>query len=270
MADNNAEFTGSIPENYDKYLGPLIFEGYSIDIANRIQASVADKVLEIAAGTGLATHHIRKAIPTETEFVVTDLNEPMLEMAKEKVSSLKNTTFQIVDGQNLEFADQSFDRIVCQFGIMFFPDKQRGVNEAFRVLKPEGQYLFSVWDSFEHNPLIKLVADTLIELFPKDPPSFLDVPLGYYKIDEIKRILELAGFGEIEISILPRTMQINEISNIPQGFIMGNPLSLQIPEMGGNLEQVMASVTERIVAKFGDVPIEVPMQAIVIKAHRPQ
>jgi SAM-dependent methyltransferase len=270
MADNNAEFTGSIPENYDTYLGPLIFEDYSIDMASRIQASPSDRVLEIAAGTGLATRHIRKSLPAETDLIVTDLNEPMLQIAQKKIAETKNTTFQIADGQNLEFSDNSFDRVICQFGIMFFPDKQKGVNEAFRVLKPGGEYIFSVWDSFAHNPLIKVVADTLVELFPQDPPSFLDVPLGYYKLDEIKRILELAGFGDIDLSILPRLIQVDEISNIPQGFIMGNPLSVQIPEMGGNLKQVMSTVTKRIVAEFGNSPIEVPMQAIVIKAHRPE
>jgi ubiquinone/menaquinone biosynthesis C-methylase UbiE len=269
MADSNAEFTGSIPENYDKYLGPLIFEDYSIDIASRIQASPSDRVLEIAAGTGLATRHIRNSLPAETEFVVTDLNEPMLQIAQKKIADSKNTTFQIADGQNLEFPDSSFDHVLCQFGIMFFPDKQKGANEAFRVLKPEGKYIFSVWDSFAHNPLIKLVADTLVEIFPKDPPSFLDVPMGYYKLDEIKRILEQAGFGQIEISILPRMIQMGEISSVPQGFIMGNPLSVQIHEMGGSLKQVMSTVTKRIVAEFGNSPIEVPMQAIVIKAHRP-
>ena len=195
MTNSNAAFVGSIPEYYDTYLGPLIFEEYSIDLANQLNIPEGGSLLEIAAGTGLATRHMRTVLPSDTSITVTDLNEAMLDVAKKKFPSQNNMRFQTADAVNLPFEDSSFDAIACQFGIMFFPDKQKGVDEAFRVLKPGGEYLFSVWDSYEHNPLIKLVNDTLVDMFSEDPPAFLDVPLGYYHIDEIKRIVIVQGGG---------------------------------------------------------------------------
>lgn len=270
MSDNNSAFIGkSIPEHYDKYLGPLIFEEYSIDLANRLNLPNSGSMLEVAAGTGLATRHLRSALPSDATITVTDLNEPMLDIAKSKFKDKSNMEFQTADATDLPFEDGLYDAVVCQFGIMFFPDKQKGVNEAFRVLKPGGEYLFSVWDSYEKNTLIKLVNDTLVNMFPDNPPAFLDVPLGYYNIDEIKRILENAGFGDIEVAILPRTIRTDSPENAPLGFIMGNPLSLQIPELGGDIDEVMKNVSSEITKKFGEPPIEAPMQTIVFKAHKP-
>ncbi|MDH3942573.1 MAG: class I SAM-dependent methyltransferase [Anaerolineae bacterium] len=269
MTNTNSAFVGSIPEHYDKYLGPLIFEEYSIDLASRLNIPEGGSLLEIAAGTGLATRHMRTALPDDINIIVTDLNEDMLEIAQRKFPSQNNMEFKPVDAESQPFEDSAFDAVACQFGIMFFPNKQKCVNEAFRVLKPGGEFLFSVWDSYEHNTLIKLVNDTLVEMFPENPPPFLDVPLGYYNIDEIKRILEMAGFGDIEIDVLPRTINSKSAANVPLGFIMGNPLSLQIPALGGDIDEVMEKVTKEIEKHFGPVPIQAPMQAIVFKAHKP-
>jgi len=270
MADSNAAFTGSIPEHYDKYLGPILFEEYSIDIAQRTRVPNGGRALEIAAGTGLASIHLAKAVPEDADITVTDLNEGMLEIAKQKLGSAKNVQFETADGQELPYEDNSFDSVVCQFGIMFFPDKQKGVDEAFRVLKPGGEYLFNVWDSYERNPLIKLVNDSLGIIFPKDPPSFLDVPFGYFKIDEIKKILENAKFEGIEIYVLPQPIRTDEAKNVANGFILGNPLSLQIPELGADLDTVIETITSEVIKHYGADAIETRKQAIVIKAHKPK
>lgn len=270
MSNSNASFIGSIPENYDKYLGPLIFEEYSVDLANRFAVPDGGRVLEVAAGTGLASRHLRAVLPADVHITVTDLNEPMLEVAKKKFPGTNNLTFQTADALDLPFEDAFFDAIACQFGLMFFPDKQAGVNEAFRVLKPGGDYLFSVWDSYDYNPLIKLVNDTLVGMFPDNPPAFLDVPLGYYQIDEIRRILNIAGFGDVEIHVLPRPIKTASARNVPLGFIMGNPLSIQVPERGGDIDEVINFVTDKITQQYGAPPIVAQMQAIVFKAHKPK
>lgn len=268
MADNNDAFTGSIPEYYDKYLGPLFFEDYSIDLARRLNLPAQGALLEIAAGTGRASRHFRKFLPESVSIMITDLNEAMLDVAKLKLAKQVNVRFQSADATELPFPNSSFDAIACQFGIMFFPDKQKAVDEIYRVLKPESNFLFSVWDSYAYNPLIKLVNDSLIQMFPENPPSFLNVPLGYFDINEIQRVLQKSGFTEIDIAILPRTIRMENAQDAPLGFIKGNPLSLQITELGGDLDQVINTIAQKIVETFGDPPIEAPMQAIVFNAHK--
>jgi ubiquinone/menaquinone biosynthesis C-methylase UbiE len=138
MADNAASFTGSIPQYYDQGLGPVIFAGYAADTAQRVAAGRPARVLETAAGTGIVTRKLRDALPAEAQLTATDLNPPMLDLAREKFRSGEPVSFQPADATALPFADASFDTIVCQFGLMFFPDKAASFSEARRALAPGG------------------------------------------------------------------------------------------------------------------------------------
>jgi len=81
MTSTHSAFTGEIPQNYEKYLGPLIFREYAEDLSRRIIVPDAGVVLETAAGTGMATHQLRAAIQDDVRIVVTDLYEDMLDVA---------------------------------------------------------------------------------------------------------------------------------------------------------------------------------------------
>jgi ubiquinone/menaquinone biosynthesis C-methylase UbiE len=147
MSGRAADFTGSIPSFYDQGLGPIFFAEFADDIARRVAVSAPTRVLEIAAGTGIVTRRLRDLLPPEAQLTATDLNPPMLEVARGKFRSDEMVEFQAVDATALPFPDASFDAVVCQFGIMFFPNKDKGHREAHRMLASGGRYLFSVWDS---------------------------------------------------------------------------------------------------------------------------
>ena len=146
MSDNQSAFVGSIPEHYDRNLGPIIFTDYAADIARRAAAGEPAKVLETAAGTGIVTRALRDHLAAGTRLTATDLNEPMLDVARTKFRPGEQVEFQQADAMALPFADGSFDTVVCQFGVMFFPDKDQSYREVYRVLTPGGRYLFSMWD----------------------------------------------------------------------------------------------------------------------------
>jgi ubiquinone/menaquinone biosynthesis C-methylase UbiE len=140
----DAVFSGSIPSLYDKYLGPLIFEPYAQDLANRLSALNAERVLETAAGTGIVTRALERSLSPRGSIVATDLNQPMLDHAAERIPSSR-VSWQKADAQALPFPDGAFDAVICQFGVMFFPDRQKAYREARRVLKPGGHFIFNVW-----------------------------------------------------------------------------------------------------------------------------
>ena len=117
---------------------PLLFEDYAADLAQQLAVPSGGAVLELACGTGVVTKHLRSALPASTRLVATDLNPGMLETAQRMLRGVTGIEFQIADGTDLPFDDASFDAVVCQFGVMFFPDKARGFSEAARVLKPSG------------------------------------------------------------------------------------------------------------------------------------
>lgn len=182
MNDRAADFIGSIPVFYDDGLGPIFFADFADDIAQRVVALTSTRVLEIAAGTGIVTRRLRDLLPREAHLTATDLNSPMLDVPRGKFRPDEKVEFQPADATALPFPDASFDAAVCQFGVIFFPDKNKGHREAHRVLVSGGRYLFSVWDSHRYNPIGRLITEILAGFFPHDPPQFYQVPFSYIEL----------------------------------------------------------------------------------------
>ena len=266
MSENAPVFAGSIPGNYHQYLVPLIFEDYAADLAKQIKVPSGGSVLELACGTGVVTKHLRGVLPASTRLVATDLNPGMLETAQRMLSAVKGIEFQIADGTDLPFDDASFDAVVCQFGVMFFPDKSRGFSEAARVLKPGGRLHFNVWDSLEYNAYGKLVHEVMLSLSPD--LTFMAMPFGYCDIRTIRAALEAAGFREIEDSIQFRDSQASSANDIVMGLVAGSPLAAEL-EARALTAQGREAVKSALIAKYGEGPISAPMQAVVFMAAKP-
>ena len=161
-------------------------------MAALVAAATPGKVLELAAGSGIVTRHVRDALPGDVAITASDLNAPMLEVAQAKFAADEKVVFTTADAQSLPFDDNSFDLVFCQFGVMFFPDRVGSYRQAARVIRPGGRYLFSAGAP---TPRIRFrIADTaLAEFFPDDPPGFYNVPFFYNNLDQIRAELSEAG-----------------------------------------------------------------------------
>ena len=192
--DTDKVFTGSIPNLYETYLVPLIFEPYAADLVNLLASRPLTRVLEIAAGTGVVTRHLASALPERVSIVATDLNQAMLDQAS-AVGTRRPVEWRQADAMHLPFADGTFDAVVCQFGVMFFPEKSKAFSEALRVLRPGSVFIFNVWDRIKENEFADTVTIALESVFPKDPPRFMArTPHGYYDRPTIERDLANGGF----------------------------------------------------------------------------
>lgn len=269
MASDIARFVGDIPLAYDSDLGPVLFEDYAADIAHRTAAGDPGDVLETAAGTGIVTRKLRDALAPHARLTATDLNAPMLDVARAKFRDGERVAFEIADAITLPFADEAFDAIVCQFGVMFFPDKDAAHREARRALRPGGRYLFNVWDSPRYNPFTRLALELAERFFPADPPQFLKTPFSCAAIDPIKEALIAAGFTNIVVSVLPRVKVVADPRPFARGLICGNPFVDQIRARGGAApETLVEELTKQLALEFGAGPCRLPMQAIVFEATR--
>ncbi len=263
MTNTHAAFAGSIPENYDKYLGPALFDVYAKEISKAVAHLKSGAVLEVAAGSGISTRRLRDALNKSIKLVATDLNEDMLKVLRKRFDASENMEFKVVDALSLPFEDKSFEGVVFQFGLMFYPDKLAALREVRRVLKPKGLCVFNVWDSPQHNLFGATVKAELSKLYPKNPPNFFDTPFGCYQIDPIKNFLHQAGFGEIEIAVQPRLCHFPSARDAVRGFVTGSPVILQITERGTlTQEQVMSALEQEIARLYGNSPAEAKMQAI--------
>lgn len=269
MNQDHAQFSGSIPAAYDRCLGPILFQPYAEDLAARLHVPENGSVLELACGTGIVTRVLRSSLPANAQLIATDLNAPMFRHAAAKFSQDEAVQWRQADAASLPFADRMFDAVVCQFGIMFVPDKALAAREAHRVLKPDGTFLFNVWCAMEHNPLAQITHETITSFFDNDPPNFYEVPFSYHDENEIKRVLGDAGFQEIRMDVIDKVATISRADDAAIGFVHGNPVAKVIVERDPALLSVITeAVTQAIAERFGETNMRAPMRALVVQARR--
>jgi ubiquinone/menaquinone biosynthesis C-methylase UbiE len=269
MPKADTVFAGSIPAFYDRYLGPFIFEPYAADMAERVAACDPRDVLETAAGTGIVTRALAHALPATVRIVATDLNQPMVDYAASRPGG-ERVTWRQANALQLPFEDESFDVVVCQFGVMFFPDKGAGYREARRTLKPGGRFIFSVWDRIEDNEIPHVVADAVAAMFPGDPPKFLErTPHGFHDTARIQDELRTAGFTKVDIETVERRSRAPSHRDPAIGFCQGTPLRNEIEARDSTrLNEATETAARAVQSRFGTGPIEGKIQAHVITAMR--
>ncbi|CDY78142.1 ubiquinone/menaquinone biosynthesis methyltransferase [Caballeronia glathei] len=259
-------FAGSIPELYDTCLVPLIFEPYAVDLASRVVSKGPKKVLEVAAGTGVLTRALSTALPDSTALVATDLNQPMLDRAR-TVGACRHVEWRQADAMQLPFADGQFDVVVCQFGVMFFPDKPGAFAEARRVLSPGGTFIFNVWDRIEENAFALVVTDALARLYPATPPRFLArTPHGYHDRETIGRDLRLGGFLAEPAFETVASHSRADSARIPSvAYCQGTPLRNELEALGpAELARATDVCTAAMAGKFGPGRVDGKIQAHVV------
>ena len=270
MTESDKAFAGSIPAFYDTYMVPLIFEAYANDLAERAAAVSPETVLETAAGSGVVTRALAPRLATVARYMVTDLNQPMLDYASNKQGSDDRITWRQADALNLPFDDASFDAVVCQFGVMFFPDRVAGYAEARRVLKPAGSFIFNVWDHIDANEFAHVVTEAASSVFPDAPPRFLArIPHGYHDLELIRDELGKAGFSQVSITTLEETSSAPSPRHPAVAYCQGTPLRNEIETRDASLlDHVTDRATEAIAARFGNGPVAGKIRGHVVAAAR--
>jgi ubiquinone/menaquinone biosynthesis C-methylase UbiE len=263
-------FAGSIPEIYDRYLVPLIFDSYALDLAERVAITEPRDVLETAAGSGVLTRAIASRLPAYARIVATDLNQPMLDHARARQSHDARIEWKQADALALPFEDHSFDVVACQFGAMFFPDKVQGYKEARRVLRPGGHFLFNVWDQISENEFADIVTEALAVLFPLDPPRFMArTPHGYHDVERIRAELNAAGFADISLDAVGHRSKASSPLDPAIAYCQGTPLRNEIEARDASrLEDATKQAAEALAHRFGGGAIEGRIRAFVITSTR--
>ena len=270
MASIDVRFSGSVPANYEQYMVPLLFRPYAEELARRAAELRPGRILETAAGTGVVTAALARALP-DAEIVATDLNQAMLDVAADRVKS-PNVLLRQADALELPFEDGMFDLVVCQFGVMFYPDKVKGGSEARRVLRDGGRYLIAIWDRIERNPLTNIAHQSLQQLFPDNPPMFMKRgPFSYHEPEWIERDLLASGFGEVEIETVELISRSPSATDAAKGLCYGSPMRVELEQDGYGpdaLDRAFEQVARGAQQYEGPNGFDAPMSAHIVTATR--
>jgi ubiquinone/menaquinone biosynthesis C-methylase UbiE len=268
---DDSSFSGSIPDIYDRFMVPLIFAPYAQDLAGRAARLAPRAVLETAAGTGVLTRALAATLPASVSLVATDLNQPMLDKAAARQPEGRPIiTWQQADAQALPFPDSSFDLVLCQFGVMFLPDKVAGYREALRVLKPGGKFLFSVWDRIEENDFTQVVRQALRDAYPDDPAAFMArTPHGHFDTQQIHTELQAAGFSDIAIETRADVSHAASAHDAAFALCQGTPVrNALVAADPARLDAATRIAAQALARRFGDGAIEGRIQAHIVSAAR--
>ena len=263
-----APFTESVPENYDRYMGPMLFEPYAEDLVARLQVRDGLRVLEVACGTGIVTRRLRDALPSDAALMATDLSEPMLGFARRKFDGDASVKWQAADAMALPFADASFDAVVCQFGLMFVPDKLAALREMHRVLSPGGQLLLNTWHDLRHNDFCHVAHTTEMTFFENDPPKFYEIPFSLHDRQQLHGWLEEAGFRNVHVRAVDLPSVSPSAADAAKGLVQGTPLAVAIRERNADINAITDAVAAALRRTFRDNPVRGRMCALICEAAR--
>ena len=261
-------WSGTFPHHYDVNLGPFIFGPYARNLVNRIDFTDVDNVLELACGTGQVTTLLADRLPTSVQLIATDLSPDMMRIAQAKLS---NSTVQwaMVDMTAIPYESDTFDRVVCQFGIMFAPDKAQAFSEIYRVLKPGGRLFFNTWGPAAHNAVFAVFNDVLIRRMNIDMSTAEQGPFSMPDPQVVLQYLENAGFRNCQVDSVAMTGEAESAHQAATGFFQGSVLSVTLQEKNPALAaSLQTEIEQALRQQLGDKPMRTPLQAWVFEATK--
>ncbi|HJQ52115.1 MAG TPA: methyltransferase domain-containing protein [Gaiellaceae bacterium] len=256
-------FKHSTPHLYDRCMGPLLFEPYAGHVADRVALLGPSRILETAAGTGIVTRAVAEALPA-AQIVATDINPAVVEFAAQHLRS-ERVLFECADAQELPYESESFDLVLCLFGLMFFPDKRRANAEARRVLRSGGTYVVVTFDRLDRNPIPKAAGEAVATLFPEDPRYMERGPFSYADATAVESDLRAASFEDVVVESIELSSRVTA-HEAAQGIVLGSPFRAEIERLDASaLERATAAVREALLPWDGK---DAPMGAHVATATR--
>jgi SAM-dependent methyltransferase len=252
----------SMPEAYARWLAPTVFHPFAVELSARVARRRADRILELAAGTGAMTGELVAA--ASGRVLATDLNAAMVTFGRARVPA---ASWLQADAGALPFAPAAFDAVACQFGVMFFPDRPSCYLQARRVLAPGGTLVFNTWAALASHTFQEALVTALEALFPDDPPTFMSaIPHGYADPDRIMDDVRAGGFDQVSVQAVTLDGHATTVADLAAGYCAGTPLRPAL-ERRGDLASATASVAAELGRLLGTGPVTGSMTAYVVEAE---
>ncbi|HEX7060379.1 MAG TPA: methyltransferase domain-containing protein [Woeseiaceae bacterium] len=182
---------------YESLMVPALVGAWSPKVADAAGLAAGQRVLDVACGTGVLAREAADRVGISGAVTGLDANAGMLEVARRLAPDLE---WHQGTAEALPFPDGSFDRVVSQFGLMFFPDPAAAIREALRVLSPGGRLVFAVWNSLLNNPAYADEVELLEQYAGRAAADAVRAPFVLGDSRELAELFRAAGAASVAIA----------------------------------------------------------------------
>lgn len=250
-------------EVFDRLFLPAMAGPWAVRVADAARLGPGDRVLDVACGTGaVATEALRRVGP-EGQVAGLDLSPDMLAVARRKLPGLDLRQGR---AEELPFDDEAFDAVTCQFGLMFFEDRDAALRQIRRVLRPGGRLSVAVWDALERTPGYK----ALTEIVEKHLGAAAGVPIraafALGDVDVMRSMLDVAGFASVQARSIDATARFPSVADWVEAEVKGWVAA----DIGGQEYAALLADAQRALATYEqhDGTVEFSLPAIISTGSR--
>lgn len=260
------QFAGSVAENYTRYLVPAIFAPWAQDLVSLAAPQSGERVLDVACGPGVVAHFAARHVGAMGQVTGLDINPGMLEVARSLPSHLP-ISWQEGSALQMPFSDASFDLVLCQQGLQFFPDRIAGLAEMRRVLAPHGRVALAVWGPIERSPGFAALAAALERHARAEAAAAARSPFALWNVDELRTVLKKAGLRRVEIHSQVKVLRFPSPEDLVRQYIPSSPIAAAMSEVDASvLEAVVRDVDEALQPYLDERGLAFPIENRLARA----
>ena len=265
------QLSGRGPEAYERYIAQPFLTPCAPDLIEAAAVTAGDRVLDIACGTGAVARSAARRVGATGQVVGMDLNTGMLDFARLRVQQDPEAAIEWrpSDVAALDAPDTSFDVVLCQQGMQFFPDKAAALREMFRVLVPGGRVAFSVLRAIHYNPYQQAVADALARHVGPNVATVIHTPFALDDATTLRHLTTTAGFRDVHIQIAIKVCRHPSLQELVPGYLAATPAADTVAALDDSVQAaIVQDVQAALQAYMDDDGLAVPLDFHVVTAQK--
>ena len=263
------QLSGHAPAAYERYIIPAFMGAWAQDLVETAAVHAGERVLDVACGTGVVTRQAAAVAGALGQIVGLDVNTGMLEMARQ-ISPPEGATITWREGDVTEmpFPDASFDVILCQQGLQYFPDRKAALREIARVLASGGRLALSVWRPLLRHPFFVALSAGLDRYVGAEAADTLSTAFALGEKEEIRALISEAGFHHVHVSLTVLLMRYPSLDEFIPGYLEATPVAAAVAALDASSRAALFhDIAKRLAPYVDDDGLAAPMECHVATAQ---
>jgi SAM-dependent methyltransferase len=251
-------------EVYESCFVPAIFGAWAAPVADAAGIRTGNNVLDVGCGTGVLAREALRRVGQEGQVVGVDLNEGMLAVA---ARTEPNIAWQLGDAASLRFEDASFDVVVSQFALMYFPDRVASLREMWRILAPGGRLAVAAWAPIDHARGYQILVEIALRQCGREAADVLAAPFVLGDQAELAELVVNSGISGANVSLHEGSIRFPSVKEFIRIEVKGSPLAAMLSD---DVMQTLAAESEDALVEFvmPSGEIVMPMDAHIVTASK--